>query len=134
MAYSCHVTVVITHDVSHDVTWEKHTQMEYQCSSLYFSISISADLCYNFIFKRLIDQVILNSQICIYLENVTLLRSYERQVFDFEDWYFFHKIVKTLKNTMRWRNEQNVNFRTFGIFHQILKGTYSFNSTNLFNL
>ena len=52
---------------------ETHTQMEYQCSSLYCSISISATECYNFISKELIDTVILYSQMCKRKCNITAL-------------------------------------------------------------
>ena len=55
------VTVVNIHDVK---SRGRNTEMEYQCSSLCCSISILAHECYNFIFKGLIDQVILYSQRC----------------------------------------------------------------------
>ena len=43
------------------------------CSSWYCSISISAHGYYNFIFKGLIDQVILYSEMCIGNCNITAL-------------------------------------------------------------
>ena len=56
---------------------EKHTQKEYQCSSLYSSISISAYECYNFIFTVLIDQFFHHSQMYIRKCNITALIFFE---------------------------------------------------------
>ena len=56
MADNCHVLQsLIFMMLGH--TGETHTLIEYQCSSWYCSISISAHECYNFIFKKLIDEV-----------------------------------------------------------------------------
>ena len=63
------VTVVIIHDVKSLV--EKHTDGIPAQFFMLFDFDISA--CYNFIFKGLIKQVILYSQMCIGKFNITVL-------------------------------------------------------------
>ena len=78
MANSCHVLQsLISMMLGH--MWETHTDGD-QCSSWYSSILISAHECYKFVFKELIDLVILYTHMCISKCNITALiffRGYE---------------------------------------------------------
>ena len=73
-AYNDNVSAVVNTSI-HDVRSHESntTQMEYQCNSLYCSISISATECYIFISKELTDKFILYSQMCIRKCNITAI-------------------------------------------------------------
>ena len=129
--------------------------MEYQCSSKYCSISISAHECYNFIFKVSIDQVILYSLMCITKCNITALiflralnvregfistlfqckhnnpslkkKECNQINIQFLKLVFFHIRVKTLRRTLSDQTINNILIFDFSDFSPGHKGTDPFN-------